>query len=841
MKCIFIFLFMLLAHITSAQKNNKLETFFVNGKCEMCKDRIEKTVNKLRVRFADWDVNSHMLTVSYDSTKMDRKKIEQALVSVGHDTKDLVAHDEVYEALPACCHYDRSQTALTTVNKQWITGIVLQEDTKGKLTAVNHANITNLHQPGTVSTDSFGIFKIFTEVPAQLQISYVGFKTDTIAIKEVSEVKIILKNGNTGNLSEVVVQSKRFSTYVSSINPLNTMIITSKELAKAACCNLSESFETSPSIDVSYTDGVTGMKQIQLLGLAGQYSQLLTENSSEIRGLAGPFGLSFVPGPWLESIEVTKGIGTVVNGYESMTGQINIEEKKPDRAEKLFINGYINSTGRMESNIMLAKKLNDKWSTGLLTNINGSPVKNDHNKDGFLDMPTGRQFNIVNRWKYEGHNGWIIQLALKALSDKRIAGQTNFDEKKDKLTTHAYGLGIDIEQYAATSKVGYVFPNHKYKSIGWIVTAVKLNNNSYYGLRPYEAQQGTLYSNLIYQNIIGNSFHKFRTGISFLNETFKEKFNASPYQRRETVPGAYFEYNYSGEKKLSVVAGIRADYHNDYHWMVTPRLHVKYDFTPQTNLRLSAGSGFRTANIFAENTGLFISSRDYMILDPINKYGYGLGYEKAWNYGLNLVHNFHIGENHGSISLDAYHTKFTDQTVVDIDASTQQILFYPLQGKSFSNSLQAEINYSPFYNFEIRLAYRWLDVQTQYKTGVLEKPLIAKNRGFLNLAYSTHTNWKFDVTSQWYGPKRIPNTLMNPADKQMASQSPAYMQLNAQVSKKLGKKWELYLGAENITNYVQEKMILSADNPFSNYFDASLIWGPVNERLIYAGFRFKIK
>jgi len=336
MKFIFILLSVLLVNIASAQKNNKLESFFVNGKCEMCKDRIEKTVNKLRVRFADWDVNSHLLTVSYDSTKTDRQKIEHALVAVGHDTKDFTADDKVYDALPECCHYDRSQTALTSNNKEWITGVVLQEDAKGKLTAVNHANITNLHQQGSVSTDSFGIFKIFTEVPSQLQISYVGFKTDTISIKEVSEIKIILKNSSTGNLSEVVVQSKRFATYVSSINPLNTMIITSKELAKAACCNLSESFETSPSIDVSYTDGVTGMKQIQLLGLAGQYSQLLTENSSEIRGLAGPFGLSFVPGPWLESIEVTKGIGTVVNGYESMTGQINIEEKKTGPGRKTF-------------------------------------------------------------------------------------------------------------------------------------------------------------------------------------------------------------------------------------------------------------------------------------------------------------------------------------------------------------------------------------------------------------------------------------------------------------------------------------------------------------------------
>jgi outer membrane cobalamin receptor len=297
-----------------------------------------------------------------------------------------------------------------------------------------------------VMTDTNGVFRFTTKTPTQLVISYVGFKSDTVSITSASEIKVILKNSSTSNLGEVIVKSKKPSTYISNLSTLNTLTITSKELTKAACCNLSESFETSPSVDVNYSDGVTGLKQIQLLGLSGSYSQLITENVPEIRGLASIFGLNFIPGTWLESIEVTKGIGSVVNGYESISGQINVEEKKPDKAEKLLWNGYANNMGRLETNLNLTQKINDKWSTALLSHYSTAVADNDNNKDGFLDMPKGRQFNFINRWKYMNSQGWIFQLALKAVNDKKQAGEINFNPDKDKFTSNHYGLGYHIEQ-----------------------------------------------------------------------------------------------------------------------------------------------------------------------------------------------------------------------------------------------------------------------------------------------------------------------------------------------------------------------------------------------------------
>lgn len=839
---------------TSAQKkNSKTETFKVYGTCEQCKNRIEKTLAGLGTYKGSWVVESNMLTVSYDSTRFSKSKIQQKLASVGHDTKEFQAEEATYNSLPMCCHYERyvkpkaenTTDTLKTVHIEkpklsTITGIVLEETNKGKMLPLAGATISCLNTNHSALADSSGVFQLLCSIPVKIEVSYTGYKPDTISITSASEIKVILRNSSSGNLKEVVVKGRNPSTYVSSLSTFNTLNIGSRELAKAACCNLSESFETSPSVDVSYADAVTGIKQIQLLGLSGNYTQLLIENTPEIKGLAGSYGLTFIPGPWIEGIQVTKGTGSIANGYESIAGQINIEEKKPDKTDKLFVNAYTNNLGRLETTINLSKKINDKWSTALFTHVNGVAAKNDDNKDGFLDIPLGRQFNIINRWRYADTKGVFAQFAIKALNDHRQAGEISFNPSTDKLTTNKYGVGIDVQQYAFTGKLGYVFPQQKYKSIGFIFSANSYNNNSYYGLSKYDGKQNSIYANLIYQSIIGTTAHKFRTGLSFASDSYNEKFNTATFKRKEVVPGIFGEYTYTADK-FTAIAGLRFDYHNQFGVITTPRLHLKYDFSPKTNLRFSAGSGFRVANIFAENAAVFASARQYSIVNPTANYGYGLNSEKAWNYGFNFIHNFKIKNHPGSFSIDAYRTNFKNQTVVDIDASPLQILFYNLSGKSFSNSIQAELNYELAKRLDVRLAYRWLDVQTKYSSAVLHKPLIAKHRAFANIAYETINHWKFDYTVQWFSKKRLPDTNSNPADKQLGNYSPSYLQMSSQVTKQFGSKWDVYIGAENLTGYTQKNLIIDAGQPFSPYFDGSITWGPVNGRIVYAGMRFKLK
>jgi len=853
-KTFFILSIILFSLSAIAQKNNKTETFKVLGTCGQCKTRIETTLKKYGVYKASWSDETLLLTVSYDSVKFTKAKIQKRLAEVGHESEGFYTTDKVYNNLPECCKYDRqaqpqnnvdsttipSKNEEANVTKHHIKGVVLEETKQGKFQALGNATILLLNNHSQILTDSLGGFMFNVILPERITVSYIGYTSDTVDITNEKNVVVFLKKNTTTTLQEVKVTASNRSTYVAATNTFNTLNMGIKELTKAACCNLSESFETSPSVDVSYADAVTGIKQIQLLGLSGNYTQLLTETVSEIKGLAGSYGLTFVPGPWLESIQVTKGVGSVVNGYESIAGQINIEERKPDKMDKLFVNAYANMFGRLETSINYAHKINEKLSTAFLAHANGVAIKNDENKDGFLDMPIGKQFNAINRWKYSNTNGIIAQFAIKALQDDRQAGDINFNAATDKNTTNKYGVGINVKQVIATGKLGYVFPNHKYKSIGLLVSANNLTNNSYYGLNIYDAKQQSFSSNLIYQSIIHSTTHKFRTGLGLVCDNYDEVLNSTVYKRKENVVGAFFEYTYTAEK-FSAILGLREDYHNQFGEITTPRIHLKYDINKQTNLRFSAGSGFRVANIFAENRSFLASSRQLQIVAPNSNYAYGLNPEKAWNYGINFIHNFKVNEHAGSISIDIYRTNFNNQTVVDVDANPQKIYFYNLTGKSFSNSLQAELNYEPIKKLEVRVAYRMLDVQTSYTAQMLEKALIAKHRTFLNLAYETNNHFKFDLTTQWLSKKRLPNTNSNPIGKQMANYSPSYVQINAQIAKQINNQWDVYIGAENLTNYTQKNLMIDAANPFGQYFDASIIWGPINGAMIYAGMRFKIK
>lgn len=840
-------------------------TFPISGNCEMCKERIEHAALSLKPTIqANWDIKTGKLVIEFDSALISKTAIQQKIAEAGHDNESFRASEEIYRSLPSCCHYHRSGKGGAGNTLHGISGVIVEETVKGKIHPVAGATVKSLHSGESFITDSTGVFRFQSTLPAPVVISYVEFSPDTITITNTDLLTVTLKNTSAVDLKAITITSKKTPAYLSVHSAYNTLTLGAAELSKAACCNLSESFETSPSVDVSYSDAVTGMKQIRLLGLSGIYTQLLTENIPEMKGLPGSYGLTFIPGPWIESIQITKGIGSVVNGYESIAGQINVEEKKPDNAHRLLINSYANSMGRVEGNINLTQRLNDRWSTALLSHMDAVAWRHDGNHDGFIDMPAGRQLNIINRWKYMDNSGWTGQFAVKALNDKRYAGQRGSHHGSDNASGEDhYHVDMNTEQYTVTGKLGYVFPQHKYKSMGLILSGNVYNNQSVYGINTYAGKQKNVYANFIYQSVIGTTAHKYRAGLSFSNENYREVYTAdhsghtgdtnepghnhgapgtsgktAVFTRNEIIPGAFFEYTYTAPFNLSVIAGIRADHHNYFGWITTPRLNLKYGFSERTNVRISAGSGYRIANILAGNAAALVSSRQFRIMNASHTYGYGLDPEKAWTAGINFLHSFRLYQRSGIISIDAYRTNFLNQTVVDFDASPQDVYFYNLDGKSYSNNVQVEVNYELLKKLDIRVAYRWLDVKTYYWGEFLEKPLISKHRVFINLEYKAGDQWKFDCTTQWYGPKRIPFTASNPAGLRLNDHSPAYIQVTAQVTRKLNDKWEIYAGGENLTGYRQRDPILDAANPFSKYFDGSLVWGPITGRMIYAGARF---
>ncbi|WP_247235301.1 TonB-dependent receptor [Telluribacter sp. SYSU D00476] len=686
------------------------------------------------------------------------------------------------------------------------------------------------------STDASGHFSIPRSAQSnKLVFSFVGYVNDTLSIGAESEVEAILRSEQT--LNEVVVQGN--ATTVDRLNPIQTEIITTRALAKAACCNLSESFETNASVSVSYADAVTGSKQIQMLGLSGTYIQTNVENIPTIRGLATTFGLNYVPGTWVQSIDIGKGAGSVVNGYESMTGQINVELQKPDTHEKLYFNTYVNNFGRAELNLNLAHQLNDKWSTGFLSHASTLRNRVDNNGDGFLDLPLYTQFNGMNRWKYQGER-MMAQFGVKALHENRLGGQTSFQPEL-RGTYRAYGYGSNVNRFEAFSKVAKLFPEKPYKGLGLVMNASLHDSRSYFGFTNYDGVQKTLYGNLIYQSIIGNTNHSFKTGASYLLDDYNEKYRDTTLARTESVPGAFFEYTYNNLDKFVLVAGSRVDFHNLFGTQLTPRLHLKYSLNPNTTLRASAGKGFRVANPLAEYYGNLVSSRAVVFREQIRP-------EVSWNYGASLTQEFDLGGMDGNIIVDYYRTDFQNQLVADFE-HPGFAYFYNLQDKAFANSFQAEVNLTPIKRFELKLAYRLFDVKQTMgepygEQVLLPRMMISRDRVLFNAGYALpYDKWKFDVTVQWNGKRRIPN--MDPGydhtsyENMPTDIAPAFYNLNAQVTRTF-PKWDIYLGGENLTGFRQMNPIIGANDPFGQRFDAGMAWGPVVGRTIYAGIRYKI-
>ncbi len=695
------------------------------------------------------------------------------------------------------------------------------------------------------TTDQDGFFTLKTvKLTNRLVISYVGFESDTLVI-ESPEVFLNIEMRPEQREGEVTVEGRAPGTTFGHAEAINTIKMSERELFKAACCNLSESFETNPSVDVSFTDAVSGTKQIRMLGLAGPNVMISQENMPGIRGLAANFGLTFLPGPWIQGIQVTKGAGSVANGYESIAGHINVELKKPQESEKIYLNGFLNPQGRSELNFNFTEVINNEWAMTTLSHANVSPFKFDVNNDDFLDLPVGYQLNLLNRWVYMDDAGWIGQFGFQVMKDDRRGGVLDFDPEIDRGGTDAYGLGIDTERVSFFAKLGYVFPRQEYKTFGIQVSGTDHRHRSYFGIRNYDGVQQSAYTNLIYQSIIGDTRHKFRTGLSFQYDFYDEQLMMEGGQdfdflRAEYVPGAFFEYTYDHLEGFTVVAGLRADQHNLFGTLVTPRLHTRLALGSNTTLRTTAGRGYRVANIISENTAILATSRAISFQGLQSVHGYGYNPESAWNFGANLVQDFRLFYRYGTINLDYYHTRFDNRVVLDLDHNTQEALFYGLDGQSFSNTAQVEMIYEAGRRFEVRLAYRYLDVRTDFTTGLLENPLIPRHRSFINLDYETNNGWHFDLTTQWIGQQRLPDTSGNPEAFQRADYTPSYLLVNAQVRKQLGKGWEVYVGGENLNNFRQDDPIIAPDDPFGAYFDTSMVWAPILGRMYYAGFRYKV-
>ena len=688
-------------------------------------------------------------------------------------------------------------------------------------------------QQGT-TTDVDGAFKLKTiKSTNNLVVSYIGYTTFVMPVTNPDEPLQITLKGEVA-LEEVVISERKMGTIASRTSVLQTQKITYDEICRAACCNLAESFETNPSVDVSYADAATGARQIKLLGLAGTYVQMLTENYPNFRGAASLYGLDYVPGAWMESIQVSKGTSSVKNGYEALAGQINVEFKKPPTADIFSVNLFGSDAGRYEGNADASWHINDKVSTGLLVHYSNDKKQHDGNDDGFLDTPLKEQVNLMNRW-YHKLDNYVAQYGARYLHENRTGGQAT----KHHDFADPYRVHLETNRAELYTKQAYIIDKEKVESVALILSGSYHEQKSMYDRTPYNVYQNNVYASLLYEKEFSPA-HSLSTGLSMnydgFNENLLQAGTRKVFDRTEVVPGAYVQYTYNLNDKLIVLGGIRADYSSLYDFFVTPRVHIKYNPFDWFHVRASAGKGFRTANILAENNFLLSSSRKMNIAENLDQ-------EEAWNTGLNLSFYIPLFGKELSLNGEWYYTNFLKQVVVDMDSDPHAVGFYNLDGKSYSNSFQVEATYPFFRGFTLTAAYRYTDAKTDYRnaegvTRRLKKPLVSDYKALATASYQTPLKkWQFDLTGQFNGGGRMPtpdatNPLWEPNFN-------AYTVVNAQITRYF-RRWSIYIGAENLFDYKQSHPIIDAENPRGDNFDGSMVWGPVHGRKIYAGLRFNI-
>lgn len=719
---------------------------------------------------------------------------------------------------------------LSVSAEKWVKGHVFDEDKQPVIGANVYWEGTQL---GTTS-DADGFFELkMSGKQNRLVVSYIGYTTLVTPVTDISKPLQISLVGEIA-LQEVVISERKMGTIASRTSVLQTQKITYDELCRAACCNLAESFETNPSVDVSYADAATGARQIKLLGLSGTYVQMLTENYPNFRGAASLYGLDYVPGAWMESIQVSKGTSSVKNGYEALAGQINVEFKKPPTADIFSVSLFGSDAGRYEGNADASWHINDKVSTGLLVHYSNDKMQHDGNDDGFLDTPLKEQVNLMNRW-YHRLDKYVAQYGVRYLHESRTGGQST----KHHDFADPYRVHLNTNRAELYTKQAYIIDAEKIESMALILSGSYHEQKSMYDRTPYNIYQNNVYASLLYEKEFSPA-HSLSTGLSLNYDGFDENLIQNnvrtPFNRTEVVPGAYAQYTYNLNDKLSVLAGLRADYSSLHDFFVTPRLHVKYNPFDWFHIRGSVGKGFRTANVLAENNYLLSSSRKIIIADNLDQ-------EEAWNTGLNLAFYIPLFGKELTLNGEWYYTNFLKQVVVDMDSDPHAVRFYNLDGKSYSNSFQVEATYPFFRGFTLTAAYRYTDAKTDYRnaegvTRRLKKPLVSDYKGLLTASYQTPLKkWQFDLTGQFNGGGRMPtpdatNPLWKPNFK-------AYTVVNAQVTKYF-RRWSVYLGAENLFDYKQPHPIIDAENPRGDNFDGSMVWGPVHGRKIYAGLRFNI-
>lgn len=729
------------------------------------------------------------------------------------------------------------------------------------------------------SADGGGAFRLHRVRGRELLVaSFLGYVNDTLRVDAATQQAAFGLRAEGVELEGVVVEAAQSGNFVKRDGIVKGEMISFAGLCKMACCNLAESFENSASVTVGYSDAISGARQIKMLGLAGTYTQILDENRPVMRGLSAPYGLSYTPGMWLNSIQVSKGVASVTAGHDAITGQINLEHRKPTDEERLFVNLYLDDELRPEANISTAFPVSRDGKLSSVLLLHGSADtdvrKMDHNGDGFRDLPRSAQFNVANKWLYAADNGMQIRWGWKYVEESRLGGMLDYrntrsmreamarewDWERTGGTMPLYGSHIRNRNANGYFKLGMPVgasvydadaQDEKRSNLALVADFDHFDEEAYFGLNDYAGRQNSVSVQAMYNHYF-TCRSSLNVGVQARLDYIRESLlNRTPWidgrtradydwDRNEEEVGAYAEYTYAVRDRFSVVAGLRGDYNAFYdRFFLTPRGHVKWNITPSTTLRASAGLGYRSTNVLTDNIGMLATGRAIVVpeLGDLDRL------EQALTVGGSLTQTFGLVEpGDATLSFDYFRTQFFHAVVVDQEYDPETIRVYGSSGPSWTDTYQIDFSWSPVERLDLFATFRYTDSEMTIRRSdgrsvQVERPLVSRYKTLLNIQYATKfRRWVFDATAQLNGPARIPTQTGDLADSR---HSPRYPMFYAQVSRKVGR-FDIYVGCENIADYRQEDPILNWENPYDYRFNSMNVWGPLMGRKFYAGLRFNL-
>jgi len=700
-------------------------------------------------------------------------------------------------------------------------------------------------EKGTAANEN-GVFELSGDgiTDRRIVASGAGFLTDTITVGDKTYTTIVLQK-DSKELNAVTITDKK-GAYISKVAVNQTEVINQRELTKAACCDLAGCFGTQASVQPQTTNVVTNAQELRILGLSGVYNQVLFDGMPMIQGLTYTYGISSYPGTIVDHIYVSKGTNSVLQGYESISGQINLDARHPEKTDKLLLNAYMNSFGEKQANANVATPIgkNKKWYMLLALHSTQPAAKIDGNGDGFLDLPKLTRYMAYNKWKYgdDRKNGFAMLVGLRVVNERRVGGQVGYDAPADEGSNKVYGQSILYTQGEAYVKSTYrITDDH---AIVFTVSGFSHDQSSWFGTTGYKAQQTNGYLNLQHE-WLWREKHLLKYGASYryqeLNEaisfadTSLHRTYAGNYLTQLRVPGMFAENTFHwNDDKFVLITGARIDHHQRWGWYFTPRSMLKYNINSKNTFRSSIGTGWRQVNLFSEQVNLLASSRDVVFAETLKP-------ETAMNWGMSHTYRFEIGDVSGTLSEDFYSTFFTNQFFPDYDSDPAKAIIRNFTGVSRSNGLQLETSLNFYKQLEFRVAYNYLDVYRIQNGTKVSLPFNPFNRAMAAISFTTKDNhWQADMNTHWFDKMRLPDTRNNPAEYQRGLYSVPYATFNVQLTYRW-KRIDLYSGCENVANYRQPNPIISASNPFGPYFDLSSVWGPTRGRELYFGVRYVIK